>query len=294
MKLHSFSVFIKDAFHNILANRLMSLATIFTLAAGIFLFGITTALTLNVFSITNKLEKDFKLAVYMDESLEQEEINKIGLAIQETENVESTEFVSKEAAFEELKQQFDDTELLEGLDGGDILRNSYKVTLTDLSYSKEVTEKLEKIPGAVKVTKLDDEMSKFKDITSKAQVGTVIVSIILAFLAVLIIINTINMSIFARRKEISIMKYVGATNWYIRWPFVFEGLLIGIISSIIACVGTYFLYKGFANSMGGYSRLIGILTVSEAMPSVSFAIVSLGLILGCMGSMVAIKKYLKV
>ena len=294
MKLHSFSTFIKDAFHNIILNKLMSVATIFTLAAGIFLFGITTALTVNVFSITGKLEKDFKLAVYLEDELEQKDINKIGVSIQEIENVESTEFVTKEAAFSELKEQFGDTDLLEGLDGGDILRSSYKITLSDLNASSEVTKELEKIKGVAKVTKLDDEMAKFKEMTTKAQIGTVAISVILALLAVLIIINTINMSIFARRKEISIMKYVGATDWYIRWPFIFEGLLIGAISSAFAYTGTYFLYKSFVNTMGSYSELIGVLSLNDAMGPVSFAVIGLGLALGCLGSIVAIKKYLKV
>lgn len=294
MKLHSFSLFIKDAFKNILKNKLMSLATIFTLASGIFLFGITVALALNIFSITNTLEKDFKLAVYLEEELSQDEINKIALKIQDIENVESTDFVDKKAAFEELKKQYGETDLLDGLDGEDFLRDSYKITLSDLSFSKDVVKKLEEIEGIAKITKLEDEMETFKDVTSKAQAGTLILSIILALLAVLIIINTINISIFSRRKQINIMKYVGATDWYIRWPFIIEGLLIGLIASAISTVAIYFLYDAFVNAMGVGKDMLGILITSLAMPYVSFATVGMGILLGCIGSIVSVKKYLLV
>ena len=166
MKLHSFSLFIKDAFNNIIKNRVMSLATIVILAAGLLLFGVTTALSINVFSITEKLEKDFKLAVYLDEKLETEEINEVGIEIQELEFVESIEFVSKEDAFEDFKGRWGDTEILEGIDDGNILRNSFKITLSDLSEAKSVSAKLEDIDGIAKISKMEDEMSTFVNITN--------------------------------------------------------------------------------------------------------------------------------
>lgn len=294
MKLHSFSLFIRDAFKNILRNKMMSVATVLTLGSGLFLFGITIALAINVFSITNTLEKDFKLAVYLEDELEQKEINKIALEIQNIEYVESTEFVDKKTAFEELKEQYGETELLEGLDDNEFLRNSYKITLEDLNMSKDVVKELEKIDGIAKITKLEEEMETFKSITSKTQLATTIISAILALLAVLIIINTINMSIFSRRKQINIMKFVGATDWYIRWPFIIEGLLIGLISSGFAFGSIYFLYDAFVNTVGASTSMLGILSVAEAMPSIGCITISSGALLGCLGSIVAIKKYLMV
>lgn len=294
MQLHSFSLFIKDALKNILLNKVMSLATIVTLAAGIFLFGVTTALAVNVFSITDKLEKDFKLAVYIDEELEKDEINEIGIKIQELTNVESIEFVSKEDAFDDFKEQWGDTDILDGIDDGSILRDSYKITLSDLSKSKDVTSELEKIDGIAKITQLEDEMTTFVGITNKIQIATIIISIILALLSVLIITNTINMSIFSRRKQINIMKYVGATDWYIRWPFIFEGLIIGLLASLVAWGMVYYLYGLFLGSVGSYSELIGILPADKAMPVISFVIISGGILLGCLGSILSVKKHLRV
>ncbi len=294
MKLHSFSLFIKDAFNNIIKNKVMSLATIVILAAGLLLFGVTTALAINVFSITDKLEKDFKLAVYLDEKLETEEINEVGMDIQKLEFVESIEFVSKEDAFEDFKGRWGDTEILEGIDDGNILRNSFKITLSDLSEAKSVAEKLEDIEGIAKISRMEDEMSTFVNITSKVQVGTIIITIVLALLAMLIMTNTINMSIFSRKKQINIMKYVGAPDWYIRWPFIIEGLLIGLISSLVSCAALSYMYGAFITSIGSYSELVGALPKEIAMPLITFTLIGTGLILGCIASIVSIKKHLKV
>lgn len=294
MKLHSFSLFIKDAFKNIMLNKVMSLATIFILAAGLFLFGVTSALALNVFSITDKLEKDFKLAVYLDETLETEDINNIGIKIQEFEFVDSVEFVSKDDAFDDFKKRWGDTEILEGIDDGSILRNSFKITLSDLTKSRQVADNLEKIKGIAKVSRMEDEMSTFVNITNKVQVGTIIITIILALLSVLIMTTTISMSIFSRRKQINIMKYVGATDWYIRWPFIIEGLLIGLISSFISYLVLSYLYTTLMASIGSYSELIGVLPKEAAMPCISFIVIGTGLFLGCIASMFSIRKHLKV
>ena len=294
MKLHTISIFIKDAFHNILLNKAMSVATILTLAAGLFLFGITSALTLNVFSITETLEKDFTLSVFIDETLETEDINEIGLKIQELKEVESIEFISKEDAYESFKETWGDTEILDGINDGSILRNSYKITLTDLALSKDLVKSLEEIEGIAKVSKLEDEMSTFVNISNKIQVGTLIITIILALLAMLIMTNTVNMSINARKREINIMKYVGATDWYIRWPFIIEGMLIGLISSFLSWILLSYIYGAVLNGIGSYNEMLGIIPKSQAMPSLTLIIIGTGLILGAISSIFSVRNHLKV
>ncbi len=294
MKLHTISIFIKDAFHNILLNKAMSVATIFTLAAGLFLFGITSAITLNVFSITETLEKDFTLSVFIDETMETEDINEIGLKIQELEEVESIEFISKEDAYESFKETWGDTEILDGINDGSILRNSYKITLADLSLSGELVKKLEKVEGIAKVSKLEDEMSTFVNISNKIQVGTLIITIILALLAMLIMTNTVNMSINARKREINIMKYVGATDWYIRWPFIIEGMLIGLISSFLSWILLSYIYGAALTGIGSYNEMLGIIPKAQAMPALTVIIIGTGLVLGSIASIFSVRNHLKV
>jgi len=294
LKLHTISIFIKDAFHNILINKAMSVATIFTLAAGLFLFGLTSALTLNVFSITETLEKDFTLSVFIDETLETEDINEIGLEIQKLSQVESIEFVSKEDAYDSFKETWGDTEILDGINDGSILRNSYKITLTDLSLSKELVAELEEIEGIAKVSRLEDEMSTFVNISNKIQVGTLIITIILALLAMLIMTNTVNMSISARKREINIMKYVGATDWYIRWPFIIEGMLIGLISSFLSWMLLSYIYGAVLKSIGSYNEMLGLIPKTQAMPTLTLIIIGTGLVLGSIASIFSVRNHLKV
>lgn len=295
MKFSSFSTFIKDAFTNLLRNRLMSLATIITLAAGIFLFGVTSAMTLNVFSITNKLKTDFKLEIYIDEEYNLEENReKLESTLKSIYNVTEIEFVPKEKAFEEFKESFAQPELLEGIDDGSILRDSYKITLADLELSQDTVRKLEKVEGVAKVTQLADEMNIFLSIITKLQIATIILSIILGLLAVLIITNTINMSIMARGKQINIMKYVGATDSYIRIPFMIEGILIGIFSAAISYGGVMYLYYAAMGMIGSYTETFGILTISASAIPLLIIITGMGILLGCLGSSISIRKHLKV
>lgn len=294
MKLSSFSTALKEAFVNMSRNRIMTVATIITLSAGLFLFGLTSALTLNVFSITNKLQHDFKLEAYIDESFDRKDIDSIEKGIKNIPNVESVEFISKEAAFDEFKKDFPQPELLVGIDDGSILRDTYRITLNDLSLSDETVSALEKVDGVAKVSQLANEMQTFLNIVKKLQLATVIISIILAFLSVLIITNTINMSINARGEQITIMKYVGATDGYIKFPFMLEGIFIGLFSAALSYIAVYYLYSAALRAMGTYSESIGILSVAQSAVPLAIIVGGMGIVLGCTGSLISIRKYLKV
>ena len=294
MKLSSFSSFISEAFANLIRNRLMAIATIITLSAGIFLFGITSALTLNIFSMSSKLQSDFKLEAFIDENFDMNNRDALEASIKKIPNIESIEFYSKEEAFAEFKENFARPELLEGLDDGSVLRDSYKITLQSLENSAETVAALEKTEGIANVTQLADTMNKLFNIIHKIQIATVIISVILGLLSVLIITNTINMSIFSRRKQINIMKYVGATDGYIRVPFLLEGFIIGIIASAFSYGATIYLYNIAMKVMGSYAETFGMLSRSQAALPLLAIIGGEGILLGCIGSSLSIRKHLKV
>lgn len=293
MKLSSFSTHLKDVFTNITRNRLMTIATVITLSAGLFLFGFTSALTLNVFSITAKLQTDFKLEAYIDESYDISKKDTLEQKLRAIPNVTEVEFVSKEEAFEEFKKDFPQPELLEGIDDGTILRDTYRITLDDLALSKETVTALEKVPGVAKVSQLATEMQTFLSAIKKLQLATIIISIILGLLAVLVITNTINMSIYERREQIEIMKYVGATGAYIKVPFVLEGIFIGLISAVFSYIAVYYLYAACLGTVGSYAENVGIISKTAAALPLAFIIGGMGVILGCTGSIISIRKHLK-
>ncbi len=292
--MHSFHNFLKDAFHNIVRNKILTLATVITLTAGLFLFGLSTAIALNVFSITDKLENDFKIAVYIDEKYPTANISRIEQAISKLPNVEAVTFVPKDEAFEDLKASFGETEILEGIDNGSILRDSYQLTLADLTLTNELVPELQKIDGIVKVVTMDDTMQTFLDVTGKLQIGTIVISLILALLSVLIITNTIQLSIHDRRKQINIMKYVGATDWYIRWPFLIEGVLIGLMAAFVSFVGVYFIYDAIIGTTSGFTNTLGLVDKQQMVGPIALVIFVSGILLGALGSLLSIRKHLKV
>lgn len=294
MKLNSFSSFLSEAFANIIRNRLMAVATVITLSAGIFLFGITSALTLNIFSMSTKLESDFKLEAFIDESFDMNNRDKLEENIKKIPNIESIEFYSKEEAFEKFKKSFAQPELLEGIDDGSILRDSYKITLKSLEESAQTIEALEKVEGVANVTQLAATMNKLFNIIHKIQIATIIISVILGLLSVLIVTNTINMSILSRKKQINIMKYVGATDGYIRVPFLMEGFIIGLIASAFSYGMTIYLYNIAMKVMGSYAETYGMLSRSQAALPLLAIIGGEGILLGCLGSTLSIRKHLKV
>lgn len=294
MKLSSFSSFLSEAFSNLIRNRLMVIATIITLSAGLFLSGITSALTFNIFSISTKLQSDFKLEAFIDEAFDMNNKSQLEADIKKIPNIQSIEFYSKEEAFEEFKASFAEPELLEGLDDGSILRDSYKITLQSLQNSSQTVAELEKVNGIAKVTQLADTMNDFFNKTHKIQIATIIISAILGLLSVLIIMNTINMSIFSRKKQINIMKYVGATDGYIRIPFLLEGFIIGVISSALSYGATMYLYNVAMKLIGSYAETFGMLSRGQAALPLLAVVGGEGILLGCIGSSLSIRKHLKV
>lgn len=294
MKLSSFSNALKESFANIIRNRLMSAATVITLSAGLFLFGLTSALTLNVFSITEKLQSDFKLEVYISEEYDMNKKAELEAAIKGVPNVREIEFIPNEVAFQEMKTDFPAPELLEGFDNTNVLRDAYRITLTNLDSSADTVSRLEQLEGIAKVSQLAGKMQSFLNLITKLQIATVIVSVILGLLAILIITNTINMSIFSRKKQINIMKYVGATDGYIKLPFLLEGLFIGLISATFSYFAVYFLYDAALGSMGLYAANYGVLSKEQIALPLAIITGGMGIILGCMGSLFSIRKHLKV
>ncbi len=294
MKLHSFHNFFKDAWSNIVLNKVQTLATVITLTAGLFLFGFATAITMNVFSITDKLENDFKIAVFIDEKYPAESIGSIETALRKLPNIKEVTFVAKSDAFEDLKETYGETEILEGIDNGSVLRDSYQLTLADLTLSAQLVPELQKIDGIAKVVTMDETMQTFLNVSRKVQWWSIALSLLLGLLSVLIITNTINLSIFNRRKQINIMKYVGATDWYIRWPFVIEGATIGVLAAVISYGGIYGIYDALIGSTGNFTNTLGMVPKEAITLPIALVIFGVGILLGVLGSMISVRKHLKV
>ena len=199
-----------------------------------------------------------------------------------------------------MKEKFEDNQdLLTGYEGeNNIFTASYVVTLTDLNLSGQVQDEISKLDNVKKITSSDETVSTLINLANGIKIVTGVILVLLIFISIFIIANTIKLTVHARRKEISIMKYVGATNGFIRWPFIVEGMIIGIIASAISILIVAVAYNFIAEQMvqSQFMKMVGVTLVSfsDMFSSIIFVYMLLGIGIGALGSIISMRKYLKV
>ena len=231
----------------------------------------------------------------------QEQIDELGENIRKIDGVSTVDFVSKDEALEQMKERFGERQdLLEGYEGeNNIFTASYVVTLTDLTKSEAVQNQINTYTDVVKkINSKDEVVTTLINLANGIKIVTGVILVLLIFISIFIIANTIKLTVHARRKEISIMKYVGATNGFIRWPFIVEGMIIGIIASAISILIVAVAYNFIAEQMAGsqFMKTIGVTLVgfSDMFSSIIFVYMLLGIGIGAIGSIISMRKYLKV
>ena len=298
MKLRSFSYLIKEGFKGIWHNRLMSFASIMTVAASLTIFSLFLILSLNVEHVVEQVRSEYELLVVIDESADEATIQGIGKAIGAMSYVEDVRLVTKEEGLEDLKSTMDNPELLEGLEMDNPLRNTYRVSLNNLSKSVEVMEEISLISGVVKINSNQEAVTALQNITRIVNMVGFWLFVLLMVISIAIITNTIRLAVYARRKEINVMKFIGATNWFIRWPFMVEGIVIGLISAIlsfgIVYGGYYYVSVSFYHVLGGGLAGVKLIDTWTIMQWVAVSAVVLGVLSGMTGSAISVRKHMKV
>jgi len=243
MKIRSSKYFIKEGIINLWRNRMMSLASIGSVAATLIILGMVFILILNINNMAQGAKEQFdSIKVYLRDDISQEDIAAIGDYLKKIEGVEEVKFESKEEALAIMKERWGEHGyLLEGLESNP-LPNSYIVFLQDVQYSNQVAKEIGKLDNIEEVKYYKDLIEKLIGITNFIKIVGLIIITILIIISIFIIGNTIKLTVAARRREISIMKYIGATNWFIRWPFFVEGTFLGLLGSAIGTVIIYFSY----------------------------------------------------
>jgi cell division transport system permease protein len=294
---------ISEGFKNIFKNKKSSMSSLLTMFCAMFIFGIVFVLGENANYIVEQVSSSQGIQVYMtsdatDEQIEtlQSEIWNLG-----TDKISTVTFVSKQEALETLKKSLgEDSEwVLEGYEGeNNIFPVSYIITLTDLSYTTEVEDAIEQMDNVSKITSSNKTIDTLIKISNGVKIAVSVVFVLLLMLAVTIIANTIKLTVFSRRKEISIMKYVGATNSFIRGPFIVEGILIGIVAAVVTffiLATAYDLVIGkVASSSVLQTMRLSLLKFSEMAQVIGIIFLGLGIGIGTMGSLISMKKYLEV
>lgn len=295
MKGTSLKYLTHEGFRNVWVNRLMSLASVTVLMACLIIMGAGIMIYFNINNVVDKVQSQNVVMVYVADDASEDETTQIGTSLEGISNVESCEFVPKEVAFQEQIQSMGgDAALFEGFDEIP-LPDAYKVTVKDLSQFENTVSQIKQINKVDSVRENSDLASKLLSLRHAVSIVSVGLVVMLFLVALFIISNTIRITMFSRKLEISIMKAVGATNWFIRWPFMIEGMILGTISGVVSLGVLWGLYavaeKVFAQTLS----LIGFSLVpfSEYWWQILLVFVAIGLFTGGFGSLVSMAKYLK-
>lgn len=290
MRVRTFRYFFKESFTSLIRNRWMSIASIGAVAAALIILGSFLLLSVNFNHILSDVESQVEITAYLDESVGKSDMSKLNRQIKSTSGVKELEFISKHEAIEEFKEQVG-SDLLEGI--GNPLPNFYRIKVNDPHDVAEVAKKVEKLSGIEEVKYGKGIVEKLFKLIYWARIVGIAIMGIFAAVSIFIISNTIRLTVFARRREINIMKYIGATDWFVRWPFLIEGVILGLIGSSIAIAilaGAYdYLYKMIDINV----PMISLLSIKEFY-NFGLSFVLIGMVIGAFGSSFSIKRFLRV
>lgn len=287
---------LKTALSSLGRNAVMTIASIVTIACCLFLFGVFLLFAFNINYIGEQVSSQCELQAYIDENASPADEERILSEINSIDNVKSVEFESKEQAFENYKTQLgaEYSEYFRDMNGSDILRSSVKITPDDLSRVNEIEQNALLVKGVAKVVNREDIIRKVISATDLIKFGSLIAMLILLITAVFIIQNTIKLSVHAREDEIHIMKFVGATDSFIRRPFMLEGIIVGIIGASIAIIVISFGYTAVVGNVAGFLDIFRLYSFGQLALPVAGGLMLFGIIMGSFGSRTAVRRHLKV
>lgn len=291
MKMGSIKYLMKEGCKNIFNNRLMSIASIGVLISCLLLTGAAVLFSANVRSALSTVEKQNTITVYLNDDVSSLEAIQIGNKLKEVDNVSKCEFYSKDEA---MKKYIDVLgSLFDGLQGSENpLPNAFHITMEDLSKYEQTVSALRQVDGVNSISDRSDAAEKLTDLNKLVTYAGMWIIIILSAVSLFIISNTISVTMYSRRLEISIMQSVGATDNFIRLPFIVEGIIIGIVSAGAATVLLYVLYQSIVSTI---TQIVPFASISFdvvfAPILISFLIV--GVLFGLIGGLISIRKYLK-
>ena len=295
MKVRTIEYYIREVFISLRRNNWMSVASIGTVAVSLFIFGMFLMMVMNMNKLAENMESQVQINVYLLDKVDRQQARDIEKNLKEIEGVESVGFVTKDEAMERFKDRLGDQKtLLDALDETNPLPDSFEVTVTNPDLVKTAAEKMEKLDGVECAKYGQDVMEHLFEITRLLRIFGFTLMLVLAFATLFLISNTIRLTVFARRKEIAIMKYVGATDWFIRWPFVMEGMVLGLFGSIIAAMVLRTAYTAMAEKVYDTLAFFPLIPEQPFLTYITIIVVISGMVVGAIGSAVSIKKFLKV
>lgn len=296
LAFREFRYFCGEAFKSIFHNILMTLASVVTVTGCLLFLGTFTLFSMNLSYIADQVQAECRIVAYVDPALSEAETEAIGSRLLAVDNVSEAVLETKAQAYEGARAMLAEGGIsIDNWEDDDFLRASYTVSVSDLSASSNTAAALRQIAGIEEVSHQQDITDNVLRTTSVIKIALMVAMAVLALIAVFIISNTIKLAVFAREREIHIMKYVGATDWFIRWPFIIEGIVVGLVGGLISQLVCMALYgactRAIANSVWFPFDLHPFSTISG---SLALILLLFGALMGALGSIIAVRRHLKV
>lgn len=287
--------YIKSASSSFVRNGIMTIASFITVSCCLFLFGVFLLFTTNLNYISQQIEEQCEIVARINMDVSDERQQEIFNQILSIENVADAQLETKDQAFNNFKKELgEDADVMEGLEGENFLRSSIKITLQDIRETDKTIAFVKVIDGIDEVENHQDIVGKVVTFTSAVKSGSAIAMLVLLLIAVFIIQNTIKLSVYAREKEIHIMKFVGATDHFIRMPFVIEGVMIGFLGFIVSFVLIALGYNPAISSIASLINLFEFVPLQRIILPLAVSMVAFGVLMGAAGSGMSLKRHLKV
>ena len=292
---HNFTYFFSEGVGNMFSHAFMSFAAIGITVACLVVMGTFSLVAYNAEVQLETLESEYEILAFVDETCDDARTQQVGRALSKIANVKDVEFITKEQATESFEKKYENDYMLQDLDA-EIFRDRYAVFVSDLNAVNQTAEAIRGVEGVAKVRVDEDIAGGFITLRNVAGIVCIALIAILLVVSVFIISNTIKLTTFDRRDEIAIMKMVGATDGFIRWPFVYEGFFLGLISAVVAFLLQWLLYASVAKSltMSDTMQLLKIVPFETIWQPVMVIFGAAGILIGIGGSLTAIRKFLRV
>ena len=298
MKHSIFGYLLGEGFRNVFHNKKSSGASLAIMCATMLIFGLFFMIIENLNNAVETLETQQGIQVFIQKTATDAQMEQIGEQIQAIDGVNKVTFVSKEDALNQTKEKLKDKQaLIAGWDESNPFKASYLVTLTDLKLSSQVQDEIKKIDNIDSIQSRDETINGLVAIANGVRIVSAVILTLLVLISIFIIGNTIKLTVHARRKEISIMKYVGATDSFIRWPFVIEGIIIGIVAALISILVLGIAYSLITNAAANSiisTMGIKLLSFTDMTTLLVIVYMVLGIGIGALGSSISMRKYLQV
>lgn len=291
----SLCYFLRETVTSLVRNRFMAVASILTVTLSMFILGAFLSAVLNINHMATYLESQVEMTVYLKDGIKTDDVMTVGKQLKQLNGLKGISFTNKDQALANFRESMGDQSALLDSMNGNPLPASYKISFQSPDQLQDAVNLVTKYPQVDDVQYGQEIVEQLYRVAQFIRISGIILILFLAAAELFIISNTIRLTVFARRREIQIMKYVGATNGFVRWPFLFEGMVIGFIGSGISSILLWLCYRMIQEEIHNAGLVfIPLLAMYPFIVHVAIFLLAAGIIIGALGSAISLRKYMKV